>query len=412
MPSYKITSQTSIKANPNLNYKIDTQFLDIYTDYLISGFGLTTATGLSQIISISNDQVGRFLGGITTDSKGKVVNRNVFSSKDLWKLIKPILRENESQNGCILIDDTIIEKPCTDENDMVSWHFDHCSGKQVKGVNLLNYIYLSYGHNGEIAIPIDFDLIEKIETVWKEDKNGKTKEFRVSAKTKNEMLREKFLIFLHNQIMFQYILMDTWFACQETLNLINHSGKYYITPTKANRSIALTEYDKTHMIWSKIEDLNFENGTVKTWLKGVDHPVLIIKQIFTNQDGSTAIRFLITNDLNLNQEEISTTYHKRWTVEEYHKSLKSLLGLEKSPTKNLVTQSNHFFCSIMAFLKMEILTKYKKVKGGVKDQASKFKNHFQLKSQIYVAASKVAFKEVMKLKSEVESLRLLGFCER
>jgi hypothetical protein len=307
-----------------------------------------------------------------------------------------------------LIDDTIIEKPCTDENDMISWHFDHCSGNQVKGVNLLNYVYLSDKNNQEMRIPIDFDLVQKTKVEQKNDKNGQPKNYRKSEKTKNEMLQEKFLIFLHNQIIFRYILMDTWFACQETLNLINEKGKYYITPTKSNRSIALTEHNKKHMIWSKIEDLNFENGAVKTWLKGVNHPVLITKQVFTNTDGSTAIRFLITNDLDLTAESMETTYQKRWSVEVYHKSLKSLMGLEKSPTKNIVSQSNHFFCSMFAFLKMEIMSGYKKCKKT----ARRTKNHFDLKAQIYLAASKVAYEEVEKLKTEVVGLKLLIPCER
>ena len=91
MSSYKITSQTGVKANPNPEFKIDSQFLDIYTDYLISSFGMTTATGFSKIVNISNDQIGRFLGGIITDTKGKIKSRNQFTSKDLWKLVKPIL---------------------------------------------------------------------------------------------------------------------------------------------------------------------------------------------------------------------------------------------------------------------------------------------------------------------------------
>jgi hypothetical protein len=39
-------------------------FLDLYSDYLMSSFSLTTATGLSEIISnkYSHDQITRFLG--------------------------------------------------------------------------------------------------------------------------------------------------------------------------------------------------------------------------------------------------------------------------------------------------------------------------------------------------------------
>ncbi|MGQ9889776.1 MAG: IS701 family transposase, partial [Aggregatilineales bacterium] len=39
------------------------ELLDIYTDYLISSFGLTTQTGLSRLLNgeISHDRIQRFL---------------------------------------------------------------------------------------------------------------------------------------------------------------------------------------------------------------------------------------------------------------------------------------------------------------------------------------------------------------
>jgi hypothetical protein len=42
---------------------MDKSLLDLYTDYLISSFGQTSATGLSQLLDgeVSHDQVTRFL---------------------------------------------------------------------------------------------------------------------------------------------------------------------------------------------------------------------------------------------------------------------------------------------------------------------------------------------------------------
>ncbi len=35
----------------------------------------------------------------------------------------------------------IVEKPYTNENDIITWHFDHSKGRTVKGINILNAIY-------------------------------------------------------------------------------------------------------------------------------------------------------------------------------------------------------------------------------------------------------------------------------
>ena len=69
---------------------------------------------------VSYDQITRFL------------SKNEFDSKELW-LIK-IVREIESDDGCLIFDDSIQEKKWTDENDIICWHYDHTVGKSLKGV--------------------------------------------------------------------------------------------------------------------------------------------------------------------------------------------------------------------------------------------------------------------------------------
>jgi hypothetical protein len=59
-------------------------------------------------------------------------------------------------------------------------------------------------------------------------------------------------------------------------------------------------------------------------------------------------------------------------VELYHKSLKQNASLEKSPTKTVKTQSNHFFASLCGYIKLELLKRSTQI------------NHFALQSA-YVA---------------------------
>ena len=37
------------------------------------------------------------------------------------------------------------------------WHFDHCKGRSVKGINLLNALY----HRSEVSIPVAFEVVRK-----------------------------------------------------------------------------------------------------------------------------------------------------------------------------------------------------------------------------------------------------------
>ena len=121
--------------------------LELYTDYLLSSFGATTATGLSAMVQgdVSHDRITRFL------------SRQDYTSKDLWLQVKTMVREVENAQGVLIFDDTIEEKAWTDESDLICWHYDHCTGRTVKGINLLNALYHCDGR----SIPVAFELVQK-----------------------------------------------------------------------------------------------------------------------------------------------------------------------------------------------------------------------------------------------------------
>jgi hypothetical protein len=51
----------------------------------------------------------------------------------------------------------IQEKAWTDENELMCWHYDHVSGRNVRGINLLNALY----HANGTSIPVAFELVKK-----------------------------------------------------------------------------------------------------------------------------------------------------------------------------------------------------------------------------------------------------------
>ena len=65
--------------------------------------------------------------------------------RDLWLQVKAMVRKVQDDQGVLIFDDTIEEKAWTDESELMCWHFDHCSGRSVRGMNLLNAIYHSHG---------------------------------------------------------------------------------------------------------------------------------------------------------------------------------------------------------------------------------------------------------------------------
>jgi hypothetical protein len=127
------------------------------------------------------------------------------------------------------------------------------------------------------------------------------------------------------------------------------------------------------------------NTPVEIYLESVDFPLLLVKQVFANEDGSTGIQYLVSSDLTLSADQMTTIYRKRWNVEPYHKSLKQNASLEKSPTQTVKTQTNHLFAALWAYIKLEWLRKTTHL------------NHFALKSKLYVTALQSAFDSLRQL---------------
>lgn len=357
------------------------KLFDLYTDYLISSFGQTSATGLSNLVDNT----------IKHDSITRLLSNSDFDSKSLWVSVKPLVREHQNEKACLIFDDSVIEKAFTDENDLICWHFDHSKGRNIKGINLLSAFYCTQrsADSEPLRVPIAFETVKK-SVSFSDLKTRKVK--RVSDVTKNELMRQMISQCIANGLIFEYILADSWFSSVENMTFIHKRKKLFIFDMKSNRSAVLSENERNKGHWTSIDELNIPNNTpVKVWLKDLEFPVLMTKQLFTNKDDSTGIRFLVSNDFSLSDEDFTTTYKIRWGVEEYHKSLKQNVGIAKSPTRTLKTQSNHLFAAIMAYIKLEKL----KFANGL--------NHFALKTKIYTQALKAAFKELNILKHLVHA---------
>ena len=342
--------------------------LELYTDYLLSTFGAATATGLSAMVEgdVSHDRITRFL------------SRQDYTSKDLWRQVKAMVREVENAEGVLIFDDTIQEKAWTDENELMCWHFDHCSGRSVRGINLLNAVY----HCGGASIPVAFELVKKpIQYCDLASKKLKRK----SEKTKNELMREMIGACLQNELKFRFVLMDSWFAAKENFDFIRGKHRHFIAALKDNRLVALSEEDRKNKRFVRIDELDLpEQTAVQGWLKDDAQAVLLVRQVFTNKDGSTGVLHLACSDLTCDDGTIATGYKKRWQVEVFHKSLKSNANLAKSPTQTVRTQSNHVFMAIYAVFKLQCLS----IKTRI--------NPFALRLKLLINASRSAYAELQQ----------------
>jgi IS4 transposase len=236
----------------------------------------------------------------------------------------------------------------------------------------------------DLSVPIGYEVIKK-DITYSDIKTRQTR--RKSSVTKNQLFQNLIAQAIANKVMFDYVLADNWFGSKANRVQI-HKGlqKSFIIGIKSNRTLALSENDAKNGRYQQVRALELEEDIAHTvWLKGLDFPVRLLKKVFKNENGSTGILYLVSNDMLSSAERLYEVYQKRWRIEEYHKSIKQNASLTKSPTRTVKTQCNHIYASIIAYCKLEML----KIKTQL--------NHFAIKYKLIIRANQIAWQELKNM---------------
>jgi hypothetical protein len=162
--------------------------------------------------------------------------------------------------------------------------------------------------------------------------------------------------------------------------------RHFVMPLKSNRKVALSKAHKRAKQYVTVETLAFKNSSLRTiYLEEVEFPLLLVKQVFTNEDGSEGVLYLVTSDTTLTYEQLTALYKKRSAIEGFHKALKQQCGIGRSPARMVRTQSTHIHSSLCAFVKLELLRRVTSV------------SYEGLKLNLYIHALKTSFKYLQSL---------------
>lgn len=125
-------------------------------------------------------------------------------------------------------------------------------------------------------------------------------------------------------------------------------------------------------------------------VEGVKPEVLLTRQVFKNEDGSQGVLYLAASELCLTGQAINAGYHKRWQIEEQHKSGKQNAMMGKGAASWVIGRVNHIFCSFVALVKLE------------KMRLKLTLNHFALKERLYLSALRASMASLTELRALIE----------
>lgn len=290
-----------------------------YCQFLIAAQTNFTATNFASLVSdTAHDSITRFLSRIK------------LTPKIIWEYSQKFV---DKDGGFLIADDTVLDHPYGEKIGLAKWQYSGAHHSVVFGIGLVTLLWTGDGEKDE-HIPVDFRLYAK------ED----------DGKTKNQLFREMLIKSHRRGLNPKAVLMDSWYSVSDTLHLIQDFGWIFICGLQSNRTVATGKGKENHFKLNELEK------------RGIDIPdgglILHLQKfgkvrIFRFIAPKGKVDYLATNNLNFSSNDIQKVYARRWKIEEYHRGLKQVTGVEMCQSRIKRAQRTHIFCSILSFLALE-----------------------------------------------------------
>ena len=157
----------------------------------------------------------------------------------------------------------------------------------------------------------------------------------------------------YKALPFSTVLMDSWYATNKIMLYIDNLGKYYYCPLKRNRLVDDTAGNEDY---KKIETLSWNETELKGGkiIKIKKFPACKKVKLFRVTVSTDRTDYIATNDLSQNSTDVVQQVYKiRWKIEEFHRELKQLTGIESCQCRKARIQRNHIACAILVWLRLK-----------------------------------------------------------
>ncbi len=157
------------------------------------------------------------------------------------------------------------------------------------------------------------------------------------------------------QLPFTTVLMDSWYATQKLMAQIDQLEKLYYCPLKANRRVddsgGTMPYQRINeLVWSA-EDL--QQGKL---IKIRGFPAYKKVKLFRVTVSTHRTDFVVTNDgSQASTDAVQDVCAIRWKIEEFHRELKQLTGVEACQCRKARIQRNHIACALLVWSRIKTI---------------------------------------------------------
>ena len=290
-----------------------------YCQYLLSSqINYTITNFADHSEKFSHDAINRYLK-----------NEKIRPSQ-LWENVKDKIKF--SPKGYLIFDDTVLDKRYSREIETVRKQWSGNEHRVIQGIGCVNCLYYNPGTD-EFWV-IDYRIFDL----------GR------DGKTKIEHVKDMLYGALHTkQVQCRTILMDSWYACKEIMLMIERLGKTYYCPLKINCLVDDSQGENPYkpiseLLW--IERELREGKLIKIHKFPKNHHV----KLFRVSVSADRTDYVATNDISQRSTEAAQQESRnRWKVDEFHREIKQITGIENCECRCERIQRNHIGCAMLVW---------------------------------------------------------------
>jgi hypothetical protein len=269
-----------------------------------------------------------------------VVNRYLRDEKLTPQLVWEHTRDQivMDESGYIVFDDSIIDKNFSKQIESVRFQYSGNAHGVIRGIGLVNCIYIN--PKTEQFWVIDYRIFDP-------ERDGKSKMDHVK-----DMLNS---VHFHKNLLYKTVLMDSWYASNNLMLFISDLGKLFYCPIKSNR---LARRSDTEDHFKKVTELNWSDDELQSGkpirLKGM--PKDFAMKLFRVPVSTNRTDHVVTNDPSQYcSDDTRKVCAMRWLIEQFHRELKQLTGVERCECRKQRIQRNHIACAMLVWVRLKQL---------------------------------------------------------
>ena len=290
----------------------------------------------------SHDQINRYLRNQT------------IPPTQVWQNVKDDICF--SDQGYLLFDDTVVDKNYSSKIESARRQYSGNAQRVIQGIGIVTIVYVNP----------DIDAYWIVDyRIFDPDRDGKSKIDHLPRSDRDskqlEMLRNACFA---KQLPFRTVLVDSWYPSRQVLRYIERLEKLYYCPLKSNQLVDDSDGKYPHqnvdmLHFSEEEQVHGKFVHLKNFPKG--HRVKLFRlALFTERT-----EYVATNDLT--QDSAGETRKHcsiRWKIEQFHRQVKQVTGLERCQCRKQRAVRNHIGCAMLASNNSVYFQRYFLQSGG------------------------------------------------